>query len=91
MLELKNISKVYGEKETKFYALKNINVSFPDSQFCCILGPSGSGKSTLLNIIGGLDRYTEGDLIIDGVSTKEFKSNDWDNYRSKKIGFVFQH
>lgn len=91
MLELKNISKIYGDKNTSFYALKNINIQFSDNEFCSILGPSGSGKSTLLNIIGGLDKYSEGDLIIDNKSTKEYKSNDRDNYRSKKIGFVFQH
>lgn len=87
MLELKNVSKSY--KNTK--VLNNVNIKFREKEFVSILGPSGSGKTTLLNIIGGLDKYDEGDLIIDGVLTKNFKESDWDNYRSKKIGFIFQN
>lgn len=87
MLELKNVSKSY--KNTK--VLNNVNIKFREKEFVSILGPSGSGKTTLLNIIGGLDKYDEGDLIIDGVLTGNFKENDWDNYRSKRIGFIFQN
>lgn len=86
MLELKNVSKSY----TNIKVLNNVNIKFRKKEFVSILGPSGSGKTTLLNIIGGLDKYDEGDLIIDGVLTKNFKESDWDNYRSKKIGFIFQ-
>jgi putative ABC transport system permease protein len=91
MLQLKNIKKTYrvGEIETK--ALDGINVSFPDKEFVAILGESGSGKTTCLNIIGGLDRYDSGDLIIKGKSTKDFKDYDWDAYRNNSIGFVFQN
>ena len=90
MLRLENITKVYtmGENETK--ALKGINIEFRKNEFVSILGPSGCGKTTMLNIIGGLDRYTEGDLLINEKSTKEFKDRDWDNYRNHSIGFVFQ-
>ena len=91
MLRLKNISKDYIIDKKPFRALKNISLNFPKKQFCCILGPSGCGKTTLLNIIGGLDQYTEGNLYIDGKSTKEYKSKDWDNYRNKRIGFIFQN
>lgn len=87
MLELKNVSKSY--KNIK--VLNNVNIKFREKEFVSILGPSGSGKTTLLNIIGGLDKYDEGDLIIDGVLTRNFKENDWDNYRSKRIGFIFQN
>lgn len=87
MLELKNVSKSY--KNTK--VLNNVNIKFREKEFVSILGPSGSGKTTLLNIIGGLDKYDEGNLIIDGVLTRNFKENDWDNYRSKRIGFIFQN
>lgn len=87
MLELKNVSKSY--KNTK--VLNNVNIKFRKKEFVSILGPSGSGKTTLLNIIGGLDKYDEGDLIIDGVLTKNFKESDWDNYRSKRVGFIFQN
>lgn len=96
MLELKNIIKIYeiGKKSDTNYqqvqALKGVNVSFGDNEFVSILGPSGCGKTTLLNIIGGLDKYTNGDLIINGVSTEQYKDSDWDNYRNHKIGFVFQ-
>ena len=90
MLELKNISKDYFVDKKPFRALKNINLTFPDKGFVSILGPSGCGKTTLLNVIGGLDHYSDGDLIIDGISTKKYKDKEWDNYRNKKIGFVFQ-
>lgn len=90
MLELKDISKNYLVDKKPFPALKKINLFFNNAEFCSILGPSGCGKTTLLNIIGGLDQYSEGDLLIDGVSTKVFTDRDWDNYRNKKIGFVFQ-
>ena len=89
MLELKNITKVYSGEEV-VEALKGINIEFRKSEFVSILGPSGCGKTTLLNIIGGLDRYTDGDLIINGKSTKEFKNKDWDAYRNYSVGFVFQ-
>ena len=96
MLELKNIIKIYeiGKKGDinyqQVHALKGVNISFGDNEFVSILGPSGCGKTTLLNIVGGLDKYTDGDLIINGVSTKQYKDSDWDNYRNHKIGFVFQ-
>ena len=90
MLKLENISKDYIIDKKPFRALNKINLNFPKNQFCCILGPSGCGKTTLLNIIGGLDQYTEGDLLIEGKSTKFYKEKDWDNYRNKRIGFVFQ-
>ena len=90
MLELKNIAKEYKSGDTTVNALKGIAIEFRKSEFVSILGQSGCGKTTLLNIIGGLDRYTTGDLIINGKSTKEFKSKDWDAYRNYSIGFVFQ-
>lgn len=90
MLELKNIYKKYVVGTNSIFALKDVNVCFKRSEFVSILGPSGSGKTTLLNIIGGLDRYTSGDLLIDGKSTKEFTDNDWDAYRNSTIGIVFQ-
>ena len=90
MLELKNITKVYGTASEEVKALKGISLRFRESEFVSILGASGCGKTTLLNIIGGLDRYTSGDLIINGKSTKNFKDRDWDAYRNYKIGFVFQ-
>lgn len=90
MLELKNIKKNYAEGENQVRALKGINLQFRKSDFVSILGPSGCGKTTMLNIIGGLDQYTEGDLVIDGKSTKDFKDRDWDAYRNHSIGFVFQ-
>ena len=89
-LKLTNVRKVYGSEENAVEALKGINVNFRKNEFVSILGPSGCGKTTLLNIIGGLDRYTEGDLIIDGRSTKNYKDKDWDAYRNNSIGFVFQ-
>ena len=90
MLKLKNIKKDYKIGDFIQHALKNISVSFRKNEFVAILGPSGSGKTTLLNIIGGLDRYDSGDLIIDGKSTKSFKDKDWDAYRNHAVGFIFQ-
>ena len=91
MLELKNITKDYQSGNEKVEALKGINLKFRESEFVSILGQSGCGKTTLLNIVGGLDRYTTGDLIINGKSTKDFKDRDWDAYRNYSIGFVFQN
>ena len=91
MLELKNITKKYLSGTNTVHALKGINLKFRETEFVSILGPSGCGKTTLLNIIGGLDNYTSGDLIINGKSTKHFKDKDWDTYRNHKIGFVFQN
>ncbi len=91
MLKLKNVFKDYKAGDTTVKALKEINIEFRKNEFVSILGPSGCGKTTLLNIIGGLDRYTSGDLSIDGRSTKEFKDSDWDSYRNHSIGFVFQN
>jgi len=91
MLEIKDIEKIYQLKDQSVNALKGVSMIFRRSEFVSILGPSGCGKTTLLNIIGGLDRYTKGDLIIDGVSTKDFKDKDWDNYRNHRVGFVFQN
>lgn len=90
MLTLKNISKRYQTGDENIEALNDINIQFRDNEFVSILGPSGCGKTTMLNIIGGLDQYTSGDLIISGKSTKEFKDRDWDTYRNHQIGFVFQ-
>lgn len=90
MLELKNIKKDYCAGELKVNALKGIDLQFRHSEFVSVLGPSGCGKTTMLNIIGGLDKYTEGDLIINGRSTKDFHARDWDAYRNHSIGFVFQ-
>ena len=90
MLEIKNITKVYETDGFKQCALDNVSVNFRKCEFAAILGPSGSGKTTFLNIIGGLDHYTEGDLIINEISTKKFKDSDWDSYRNHRIGFVFQ-
>ncbi len=90
MLELKNIKKTYVTGNEKVEALKGITLKFRKSEFVSILGQSGCGKTTLLNIIGGLDRYTSGDLIINGISTKKFKNRDWDAYRNYRVGFVFQ-
>lgn len=90
MLQLKNITKDYKVGDEKVHALKGVSIDFRESEFVSILGQSGCGKTTLLNIIGGLDRYTEGDLIIGGKSTKKFKNADWDTYRNHSIGFVFQ-
>lgn len=90
MLELKNITKTYKTGELIQNALDEVSISFRESEFVAILGHSGSGKTTMLNIVGGLDQYTSGDLIIKGVSTKKYKDRDWDVYRNHAIGFVFQ-
>ena len=90
MLELKNIKKDYPAGDGIVHALKGISLQFRESEFVSILGPSGCGKTTMLNIIGGLDQYTDGDLIINGKSTKDFQDRDWDAYRNHSIGFVFQ-
>ena len=90
MLQLQRISKVYYTGNQEFHALKDISIRFRENEFVSILGQSGSGKTTLLNIIGGLDQYTSGDLLIQGKSTKQFKNRDWDSYRNHTIGFVFQ-
>lgn len=90
MLELKNIKKDYVAGDTKVHALKGINLSFRKNEFVSILGQSGCGKTTMLNIIGGLDHYTSGDLIIENVSTKNYSDRDWDTYRNHRVGFVFQ-
>ena len=90
MLQLKNITKKYLSGDNEVQALKGIDIEFRENEFVSILGQSGCGKTTLLNIIGGLDRYTSGDLIINGKSTKEFKDKDWDTYRNHSVGFVFQ-
>ena len=90
MIEIKNVKKDYPAGDMLVKALKGININFRDSEFVSILGPSGCGKTTLLNIIGGLDQYSDGDIVIDGVSTKDYKDRDWDTYRNHYIGFVFQ-
>ena len=90
MLELKGITKDYPAGDTVVHALKGISVTFRDQEFVSILGQSGCGKTTLLNIIGGLDQYTSGDLIINGRSTKSYRDRDWDTYRNHSVGFVFQ-
>lgn len=90
MLELKGIKKDYAAGENTVHALKGIDLKFRNNEFVSVLGPSGCGKTTMLNIIGGLDQYTEGDLVINGRSTKDFKDKDWDTYRNHSIGFVFQ-
>ncbi|MBR5741684.1 MAG: ABC transporter ATP-binding protein, partial [Firmicutes bacterium] len=90
MLELKDITKVYETGGETVHALKGIDLAFRESEFVSILGPSGCGKTTMLNIIGGLDRYTTGDLVINGKSTKQYKAKDWDTYRNHSVGFVFQ-
>ena len=90
MLKLKNITKIYELDSFRQIALNDININFRKSEFVSILGQSGSGKTTMLNILGGLDGYTSGDLIVNGVSTKEYKDRDWDSYRNHRIGFIFQ-
>jgi len=90
MLELKGIKKDYSAGENTVHALKGIDLRFRKSEFVSILGPSGCGKTTMLNIIGGLDQYTSGDLVINGVSTRNYKDRDWDGYRNHSVGFVFQ-
>ena len=91
MLKLQDIVKEYSSGDTVVHAVKGINLEFREHEFVSILGQSGCGKTTMLNIIGGLDRYTSGDLTIDGISTKKYKDKDWDAYRNHKIGFVFQN
>ncbi|MBR6790173.1 MAG: ABC transporter ATP-binding protein/permease [Oscillospiraceae bacterium] len=90
MLELKSIKKDYSAGDTVVHALKGVSLRFRESEFVSILGPSGCGKTTMLNIIGGLDQYSDGDLVINGRSTKDFRARDWDTYRNHSIGFVFQ-
>ncbi len=90
MLELRKITKIYPAGGEDVAALKGIDLKFRDSEFVSVLGPSGCGKTTMLNIIGGLDQYTSGDLVINGISTKEYKDRDWDAYRNHSVGFVFQ-
>jgi len=90
MLRLIDIKKDYVTGDTTVNALKGVSLEFRQSEFVSILGQSGCGKTTLLNIIGGLDQYSSGDLIINGKSTKEFKDRDWDTYRNHSIGFIFQ-
>lgn len=90
MLELKGICKRYTTQSFTQVALDSVSLAFRDNEFVAILGPSGSGKTTMLNVIGGLDHFDSGDLLIDGVSTKDFRDRDWDAYRNNRIGFVFQ-
>ena len=90
MLKLTNIVKEYSAGTSKVSALKGVSIEFRKNEFVSILGHSGCGKTTLLNIIGGLDHYTDGDLHINGISTKEYRDSDWDTYRNHSIGFVFQ-
>ncbi len=90
MLQLKNVKKVYVTSSEQVHALRGVSISFRKTEFVSILGPSGCGKTTLLNIVGGLDHYTEGDLLISGRSTKSFRDKDWDIYRNHRVGFIFQ-
>ena len=90
MLQVTHICKQYTTGSLVQRALDDVSVSFRDNEFVAILGPSGSGKTTLLNIIGGLDRYDSGDLVINGVSTKRYTDRDWDTYRNHTVGFIFQ-
>ena len=90
MLQIQHIRKEYRTGKLVQKALDDVSLNLRDNEFVAILGPSGSGKTTLLNIIGGLDRYDSGDLIINGISTKKYKDRDWDSYRNHTIGFVFQ-
>ena len=90
MLELRNITKDYVTSSETVNALRGVDITFRDKEFVSILGPSGCGKTTLLNIIGGLDRYTFGDLVINGKSTKTYRDRDWDVYRNHRVGFIFQ-
>lgn len=91
MIKLQNITKTYSTDERKTEALRGISLETRKSEFMCVLGPSGCGKTTLLNILGGLDRFTTGDMFVDGKSTADFTDEDWDAYRSRKVGFVFQN
>ena len=90
MLKLVDITKEYKTEDESVFALRGVSVEFRKSEFVSILGPSGCGKTTLLNIVGGLDRYTSGDIQVDGVSTTRYRDEDWDTYRNRRIGFVFQ-
>lgn len=90
MVEIREIQKSYGTGKNSHIALNNINLSFRENEFVAILGPSGSGKTTLLNVIGGLDHYDSGDLVIDHISTRGYSARDWDSYRNHSIGFIFQ-
>lgn len=90
MLQIQHISKEYRTGDLVQKALDDVSLSLRDNEFVAILGPSGSGKTTLLNIVGGLDRYDSGNLLINGISTKKYKDRDWDSYRNHTIGFVFQ-
>lgn len=90
MLELKDVVREYNTGGFVNHALNHVSIKFRDSEFVAILGPSGSGKTTMLNIIGGLDHFTSGDLLINGVSTKGYNDKDWDAYRNHSVGFVFQ-
>ena len=90
MIEIKNLNKYYKSGQGEFHALKDINLTFPDRGIVFIAGKSGSGKSTLLNIIGGIDSYDSGDLIINNTSTKKFSKKDYNSYRNTYIGFIFQ-
>jgi len=90
MLQLKNVVKKYKLNDFTQIALNQVSMDFRENEFVAILGQSGSGKTTLLNIIGGLDRYDSGDLIINGKSTQQFKDSDWDAYRNNSVGFIFR-
>ena len=91
MLQVKHVSKWYKTGDFIQTALNDVSLNLRDNEFVSILGPSGSGKTTLLNIIGGLDHYDQGDLIINGITTQKYKDRDWDSYRNHTIGFVFQN
>jgi putative ABC transport system permease protein len=90
VLKLTGVAKSYYVGDVTVGALRGIDIEFRKSEFVSILGPSGCGKTTMLNIIGGLDRYTSGDLTVNGVSTREYRDTDWDAYRNRRVGFVFQ-
>ena len=91
MLQIKNITKQYKTGSKTQTVLNDVTLNFRDSEFVSILGPSGAGKTTLLNIVGGLDKNFDGDVAVNGVSTKKYKETDWDSYRNQTIGFVFQN
>ena len=91
MLRLKNITKTYVTESFSQKALDEVSINFRKNEFAAILGPSGSGKTTLLNIVGGLDHYDNGDLLINNISTKKYNDRDWDTYRNHSVGFVFQN
>ena len=90
MLQLENVRKSYTTGDFTQVALDDVSIAFRDNEFVAILGPSGSGKTTLLNVVGGLDHYDSGNLVIDGIPTDEYRDRDWDTYRNNRIGFVFQ-